>query len=216
MCLIQFVQLPAGARFVFCAPCCLAEADSEPWAAMEVAGSGTQPQGVNAWRQSRGQHCLVHVCLHLGPRQVTWSGAFSVLVENMGLMLAWWSFFLVAGKSSHLFHQLLFGSGLWTILFCQIFLCMADAWIISGQMAGLGDILIWAISKSFGDVFSLVLTVSTSHGIPREWVVPVLKLQERQVLDLSKNHRGPRAQRGVCALKDWNSNSDFFQKLKSI
>lgn len=50
----------------------------------------------------------------------------------------------------------------------------------------------------------------------REWVVPVLKLQERQVLDLSKNHRGPRAQRGVCALKDWNSNSDSFQKLKSI
>lgn len=123
-----------------------------------------------------------------------------------------------AKKSSYWLHLLLLGSGLWTILFCQIFLCMADAWIISGQMAGFGDILIWAISKSFGDVSSLVLTASTSHSIPTEWAVPGFKRWEGQVLELSnvlsKNHR--RVQKGMCTLKDWNSNSDFFQKLKSI
>lgn len=123
-----------------------------------------------------------------------------------------------AKKSSYWLHLLLLGSGLWTILFCQIFLCMADAWIISGQMAGFGDIFIWAISKSFGDVSSLVLTASTSHSIPTEWAVPGFKWWEGQVLELSnvlsKNHR--RVQKGMCTLKDWNSNSDFFQKLKSI
>lgn len=52
---------------------------------------------------------------------------------------------------------------------------MADAWIISGQMAGFGDIFIWAIYKSFGDVSSLVLTASISHSIPIEWAVPGFK-----------------------------------------
>lgn len=54
--------------------------------------------------------------------------------------------------------------------------------------------------------------------IPTEWAVPVFKLEDGQVLellnDLSKNHRG--VQKGIWTLKDWNSNSDFFQKLKSI
>ena len=122
-----------------------------------------------------------------------------------------------AKKSSYWLHLLLLGSGLWTILFCHIFLCMADAWIISGQMAEFDDIFIWAVSNSFGDVSSLVLTVSTSYSNPTKWAVPVFKRWEGQVLELlnvlSKNHR--RVQKGICTLKYWNSNADFFQKLKS-
>ena len=34
------------------------------------------PVWASSWSRNRGQHCLLDVCLHLGPRQLKWSVTF--------------------------------------------------------------------------------------------------------------------------------------------
>lgn len=100
------------------------------------------------------------------------------------------------------------------ILFCQIFLCMADASMISGQMSGFDYILIWAISKKF---YRRCLFLSSdcqhftqhSHRMGSACLLVMGRTRLGTIKCLIQGCMGPRVQKGIRALKDWNSNSVF-------
>lgn len=177
MYLIQFAQLPGGARFAFCALCCLTEADSESWAEMGVAGSvhshgewvledraeaaspcpcvpapGTKAGNMvrdffyACWKHGTNS-CLKIPSFQWRARAATFSMAGVILQHGKPFWKVGISFWPCevgrerddqalphlscdvvadssAKKSRCWLHQLLLGSGLWIILFYQIFLCI--------------------------------------------------------------------------------------------